>query len=80
MKPTRQRLREFSNSLGNSGRCSSVYCEENIKQMDCLRWLSTVPVTLKAAQFLLDNLNPEAFVASAIEGMNKQSVVVIMPE
>jgi transposase len=47
---------------------AALYCEENIKQMDCLRWLSRVPLTLKAAQFLLDNLSPEAFVASAIEG------------
>lgn len=47
---------------------SALYCEENIKQMDSLRWLSRVPATLAAAQALLENIRGEAFVASALKG------------
>lgn len=47
---------------------AALYCEENIKQMDSLRWLSRVPATLAAAQVLLENMREEAFVASALKG------------
>ncbi|MBE9003228.1 IS1634 family transposase [Nostoc sp. LEGE 12447] len=47
---------------------AALYCEQNIKQMDSLRWLSRVPATLAAAKFLLDNMSQEAFVSSAIAG------------
>lgn len=47
---------------------AALYTEENIKQMDSLRWLSRVPATLKAAQFLLENMSQEAFVQSAVTG------------
>jgi transposase len=47
---------------------AALYCEENIKQMDSLRWLSRVPATLATAQFLLDNMSQEALVNSGVTG------------
>lgn len=47
---------------------AALYCEENIKQLDSLRWLSRVPATLSASQRLLDNVLEQAFVVSAIAG------------
>jgi transposase len=47
---------------------AALYCQENIKQMDSLRWLSRVPATLAVAQLLLENMREEAFVASTIVG------------
>lgn len=47
---------------------AALYCKENIKQMDSLRWLSRVPATLAAAQVLLENMRGEAFAASVFKG------------
>lgn len=47
---------------------AALYSEDNLKQMDSLRWLSRVPATLTAAQLLLENMSHEAFVASVVTG------------
>ena len=40
--------------------------EENIQQLDSLRWLSRVPATSAVAKLLLENMRQEAFVASGV--------------
>lgn len=47
---------------------AALYSEENLQQIQSLRWLSRVPATLKAAQLLLEKIDAEAFVASAAAG------------
>ncbi|WP_193200996.1 IS1634 family transposase [Nostoc sp. MG11] len=47
---------------------AALYTEDNLKQMDSLRWLSRVPATLTTAQLLLENISQEAFVASVVAG------------
>ncbi len=47
---------------------AALYSQDNIKQMDSLRWLSRVPATLTTAQLLLENMSQEAFVKSAVTG------------
>ena len=42
--------------------------EENIQQLDSLRWLSRVPATSAVAKLLLENMRQEAFVASGVVG------------
>nr|WP_267921658.1 IS1634 family transposase [Nostoc favosum] len=47
---------------------AALYTEENLKQMQQLRWLSRVPATLTAAKHLLDNVHQEAFMESSLPG------------
>jgi transposase len=47
---------------------AALYSEENLQQMDSLRWLSRVPATLAVAKLRLENMSEEAFVASAAVG------------
>lgn len=47
---------------------AALYNEDNLKQIDSLRWLSRVPATLATAQLLLEKMSQEAFVPSMIAG------------
>ena len=47
---------------------AALYSEENLQQMRCLRWLSRVTATNKAAQLLLENISEQAFIDSTIVG------------
>ncbi|WP_414588366.1 IS1634 family transposase [Scytonema sp. PCC 10023] len=47
---------------------AALYTEENLKQLQQLRWVSRVPATLAAAKHLLDNVHQEGFVESSLPG------------
>lgn len=47
---------------------AALYSEENIQQLDSLRWVSRVPLTLKLAQQLLDEIEADAFSPSVLAG------------
>ncbi|ABA20307.1 transposase, IS4 family [Trichormus variabilis ATCC 29413] len=47
---------------------AALYSQDNLKQMDSLRWISRVPATLTTAQMLMENISQEAFVDSAMTG------------
>lgn len=47
---------------------AALYTEANLQQMEHLRWVSRVPVTLNAAKMLLENIPDEAFNHSTMRG------------
>jgi transposase len=47
---------------------AALYSQDNLKQMESLRWISRVPATLTTAQMLMENMSQEAFVKSAATG------------
>lgn len=47
---------------------AALYTEDNLQQMQQLRWVSRVPATLSASKQLLDNIHSDAFVTSSLSG------------
>ena len=47
---------------------TALYTADNLTQMGTLQWVSRVPLTIGSASELLDEITPESFFASAIEG------------
>ncbi len=47
---------------------SALYSEENLQELGALRWLTRVPLTLKAAQALVDSIDSSAFQPSQLSG------------
>ena len=47
---------------------AAFYTADNLKQMGTLQWVSRVPLSIGAASGLLDEIAPESFFASSIEG------------
>lgn len=47
---------------------AALYTEANLKTLGDLQWVTRVPLTLKAARQLVDELAVEAFVPSTLEG------------
>ncbi len=47
---------------------AALYTEDNLQQMQQLRWVSRVPATLSASKQLLDNIHEDAFIASSLSG------------
>ena len=46
----------------------ALYSADNLKQLNCLRWISRVPMTLSAANALVDEIDESAFCASTLAG------------
>lgn len=46
----------------------ALYSANNIKQLNSLRWISRVPMTLSAASSLIEEIDESAFKASALSG------------
>ena len=47
---------------------AALYSRENLQALESLKWVSRVPLTLKRASQLVDELDEDAFVSSALEG------------
>lgn len=46
----------------------ALYSENNLKQLNTLRWISRVPMTLSSASSLVENINESAFRDSTLAG------------
>ena len=47
---------------------AALYTQENLQQMQDLRWVSRVPATLASARLLLEKMSEDAFEDSALSG------------
>ena len=47
---------------------SALYSADNLKQLNNLRWISRVPMTLSAASALVEEIDESAFCASTLAG------------
>ena len=53
---------------------SALYSEQNLQQLSGLRWLTRVPLTLKAASELVNQLPPTALAPTELEGYRMATV------